>query len=187
MRPGFDPWVGKTPWRRAWHPTPYSCLENPHGQRSLVGYSPWGHKESDVTEQLGTHTVEVHGHRWMFSLIPGNLNAKFIFSLWVRCPQSRAKYLNNALCYPQAQTLSPQTVKSSFFRSAFLKIRSSKEQARLLTHLCRVWLLLQASGKEDSSRTSSYKTETCLPSTSELCGISKASVIEAKSWSLRQV
>ena len=28
----------------------YSCLENPHGQRSLVGYSPWSHKESDVTE-----------------------------------------------------------------------------------------------------------------------------------------
>ena len=31
-----------------------SCLENPHGQRSLVGYSPWGHKESDTTEQRST-------------------------------------------------------------------------------------------------------------------------------------
>ena len=31
------------------------CLENPHEQRSLVGYSPWGHKESDTTEQLSTH------------------------------------------------------------------------------------------------------------------------------------
>ena len=30
----------------------YSCLENPHGQRSLAGYSPWGHKDSDLTEQL---------------------------------------------------------------------------------------------------------------------------------------
>ena len=30
------------------------CSENPHGQRSLVGYSPWGHKESDKTEQLST-------------------------------------------------------------------------------------------------------------------------------------
>ena len=30
----------------------YSCLENPHGQRSLVGYSPWGHKESDTTEAI---------------------------------------------------------------------------------------------------------------------------------------
>ena len=36
------------------NPLQYSCLENPHGQRSLVGYSPWGRKESDSTEQLST-------------------------------------------------------------------------------------------------------------------------------------
>ena len=36
-------------WRRAWRPLQYSCLENPHGQRSLAGYSPWGRKESDMT------------------------------------------------------------------------------------------------------------------------------------------
>ena len=34
------------------NPLQYSCLENPHGQRRLAGYSPWGHKESDTTEQL---------------------------------------------------------------------------------------------------------------------------------------
>ena len=34
------------------YPLQYSCLENHHGQRSLEGYSPWGHKESDMTEQL---------------------------------------------------------------------------------------------------------------------------------------
>ena len=32
------------------NPLQYSCLQNPHGQRSLVGYSPWGHKEWDTTE-----------------------------------------------------------------------------------------------------------------------------------------
>ena len=32
------------------NPFQYSCLENPHGQRSLEGYSPWGHKESDMTK-----------------------------------------------------------------------------------------------------------------------------------------
>ena len=32
----------------------YPCLENPHGQRSLAGCSPWGHKESDTTKQLST-------------------------------------------------------------------------------------------------------------------------------------
>ena len=41
-RQGFSPWVRKIHWRRAWRPKlPDSCLENPHGQRSLVGYSPW--------------------------------------------------------------------------------------------------------------------------------------------------
>ena len=36
------------------NPLQYSCLENPHGQRSLTGYSPWGRKQSDTTEQLST-------------------------------------------------------------------------------------------------------------------------------------
>ena len=36
---GFSPWVGKTPWRRAWQPTPVLLPGKPHGQRSLVGYS----------------------------------------------------------------------------------------------------------------------------------------------------
>ena len=34
----------------------YPCLENPYGQKSLVGCSPWGCKELDMTEQLSTHT-----------------------------------------------------------------------------------------------------------------------------------
>ena len=46
----FDPWVGKIPWRRAWQPTPLFLPRESHGQRSLVGYSPWGHKELDMTE-----------------------------------------------------------------------------------------------------------------------------------------
>ena len=40
----FDPWVGKIPWRRKWTPTPVFLPGKSHGQRSLVGYSPWGHK-----------------------------------------------------------------------------------------------------------------------------------------------
>ena len=48
----FDPWVGKIPWRRKWQPTPVHLPGKSHGQRSLVGYSPQGHKESDTTEQL---------------------------------------------------------------------------------------------------------------------------------------
>ena len=46
-------------WRRQWQPTPVFLLGESHGQRSLVGYSPWGCKESDTTERL-THTQPDH-------------------------------------------------------------------------------------------------------------------------------
>ena len=42
-------------WRRQWHPTPVLLPGKSHGQRSLVGCSPWGRKESDTTEQLHFH------------------------------------------------------------------------------------------------------------------------------------
>jgi len=46
----FNPWVRKIPWRRAWQPTPVFLPGESHGQRSLVGYSPWGCKELNWTE-----------------------------------------------------------------------------------------------------------------------------------------
>ena len=46
----FDPWVGKIPCSRKWHPTPVLLLGKSHGQRSLAGYSLWGCKESDAIE-----------------------------------------------------------------------------------------------------------------------------------------
>jgi len=50
MRHGFNPWIGKIPRRKAGEPTPVLLPGESHGQRSLVGYSPWGHTESDLTE-----------------------------------------------------------------------------------------------------------------------------------------
>ena len=49
---GFDPWLGKIPWRRKWQPTPVILPGKSHGQRSLEGNSPWGHIESDTAERL---------------------------------------------------------------------------------------------------------------------------------------
>jgi len=46
----FHLWVRKTPWRRAWQPTPVFLLEESYGQTNLVGYSPWGCEESNMTE-----------------------------------------------------------------------------------------------------------------------------------------
>ena len=53
-RPRFDPCVGTIPWRREWQPTGES-----HGERSLASYSPWGHKESDVTDWLSGKSTGV--------------------------------------------------------------------------------------------------------------------------------
>ena len=50
--PKFDPWAWKVPWRRKWQSTPVFLPGEFHGQRSLVGYSPRGRKESDTTERL---------------------------------------------------------------------------------------------------------------------------------------
>ena len=49
-RDGFSPWVRKIPWRRAWQHTPVFLPGESCGQRSLAGYSPWGHKDSDTPE-----------------------------------------------------------------------------------------------------------------------------------------
>ena len=50
----FNIWIGKISWRRKWQPAPVFLPGKFHGQRSLAGYSPWGCKESDTTERLGT-------------------------------------------------------------------------------------------------------------------------------------
>ena len=52
----FDAWVGKFPQRRKQQPTPVFLPGKFHGQRSLAGYSPWGHKGLETPEQIHTHT-----------------------------------------------------------------------------------------------------------------------------------
>ena len=59
-RHGFDPWVGKIPWRRAWQPTPVFSPRESLEQRSLAGYNPWVRKESDMAEATG-HALQVTG------------------------------------------------------------------------------------------------------------------------------
>ena len=54
------PWVGRSPGGGHANPLQYSCLENPPGQSHLMGYSPWGHKVSDMTEWLSTVIYSSH-------------------------------------------------------------------------------------------------------------------------------
>ena len=51
-RQRFDPWIGKIPLSKKWQPTPVFLPEKFHGQRSLVGFSPWSHRELDMTEHI---------------------------------------------------------------------------------------------------------------------------------------
>ena len=62
-RQGFDPWVRKILWRRKWQPTPVFLPGKSHGQRSLVGYSPWGHK------RVGRDWVTKEQHNYLLSFI----------------------------------------------------------------------------------------------------------------------
>ena len=77
VRCRFDPWVMKIPWRRAGQPTPVFLPEESHGQRSLVGHSPWGHKKSDMTEWLNNVLIGHLMNKCQKRVIP--LTKAFLF------------------------------------------------------------------------------------------------------------
>ena len=76
-RCGFDPWVGKIPWWRAWQRTPVFLPWESHGQRILVGYGPQGCTESDTTKWLNTHA-----HNTWYQLIHLTLIASLAAFFW---------------------------------------------------------------------------------------------------------
>ena len=79
MRHGFDSWVEKIPWRREWQPTPVFLPGESQGQRSLEGYDPWGHKESDTAEQLSMRGIcPLEENKWWEKVpsVPPQLNLK---------------------------------------------------------------------------------------------------------------
>ena len=87
-RHGFDPQVGKIPWRRKWQPAPIYSPSKLHGQRSLVGYSPWGCKKSGTTERL---TTQPHIEVYIRSVeSPGSTKSTFVghFMVWLCCSHS---------------------------------------------------------------------------------------------------
>ena len=66
---GWIPGLGRSPGGGHGNPLQYFCLENPRGQRSLVGYSPWGHKQSDMAEQLtlrSLKSLQINPTIWFF-------------------------------------------------------------------------------------------------------------------------
>ena len=63
----FNPWVGKILGGRKWQPSPVFLPGKSHRQRSLVGYSPWGCKEYDMTEQLKQHSIHMNELQMAYS------------------------------------------------------------------------------------------------------------------------
>ena len=74
-RPGFDPLVGKIPWRRVWKPTPVFLPGESHGQRILEGHSPQDPKESDTTDQL-TDILMLRDKPFISPGYPGNTDRR---------------------------------------------------------------------------------------------------------------
>ena len=82
MRRNFDAWIRKIPWRRAWQRTPVFLLGESQGQRSLAGYSPWGCKESDMTEVTQHSSQMPPAELWksyMILAVPTNLQCQLVF------------------------------------------------------------------------------------------------------------
>ena len=78
------PGLGRSPRGGNGNPLQYSCLENPHGQRNLTGYSPWGHKESDITELLRTAQClsKTFLLIWVLSSLFGFIWLSFLVLTW---------------------------------------------------------------------------------------------------------
>ena len=100
-KPMFDSWVEKIPWRKKCQPTLVFLPGKSHGQRSLVGYSPQDHKESDMTEQLSTYRRRK--------------NFSFVFTVWLTSAQEAQ--VQSALAFDMPSSLS--LIISSFW----LKVR----------------------------------------------------------------
>ena len=65
---------GRFTWSRQWQPTSIFLPEESHGQRSLVGYSPWGHKESDLTEHRYSATANDHSMKLVLNPVRDHLS-----------------------------------------------------------------------------------------------------------------
>ena len=129
------------PWRRAWQPTPVFLLGKSHGQRSLMGYSPWGCKELDTTWQLnkntGCTTPRVQHHVYNTTCINCGLTALCLIA-------TAPSYLVSTL-------MLPQILEGQIVHSLLRKCPSPAYQH----WCCRLWLpfpeLLQRSHNQSAS------------------------------------
>ena len=123
-RRGFDPLAREISWRRAWQPTPVFLPGESYGQRSLVGYSPWGHKELNIIKWLSTQkrkncSLDRHTaifkmnnpqgptvqHRKLWWMLRGAPNGR---GIWRR--------MDTCICMAEALSCPPGTVTTLLIR-----------------------------------------------------------------------
>ena len=105
-RLGFYPWLRKMPWSRKWQPTPVFLPGKFHGQRSLADYSPWCHKEMDMTECAHTHThthTHTHSHKGLKTVV-WFLAVICLLKFWFT---SISSYSGQGKCFGQEENLWP--------------------------------------------------------------------------------
>ena len=95
---GFYPWVRNRPWRRKWQPTPVFLPEKPHGQRSLVGYSPWGWQKSRT--QLSDYYFFFFFFYWRLAWWLRNLGSLETLPLWGVNLWTQGSYLTSLSVCP---------------------------------------------------------------------------------------
>ena len=105
----MDPWVRKIPWSRKWPPAPVFLPGKLHGQRSLVGYGPCSHKESDMTEC--THNIK-------FTILIILSDNSVIISAFILC--NHHHHLSPGLYLGKLKCCTQQTVAHLFVCLAFL-------------------------------------------------------------------
>ena len=122
---GSIPGLGRSPRGGHGNPFQYSCLDNPHGQRSLVGYSPWGHKESDTAEQVSTATqhyaVFIPYSAWIF--FPFNKKSSF---------QDKTTTYNKQFLYCESNTKREDIIFKIYLPWSFLLSSSFSCSRRLI-------------------------------------------------------
>ena len=135
----FNPWVGTIPWRRKWQPTPVFLAGEFHEQRSLVGYSPWGHKELDMTEQLSAHfgktLANSQGEKTLWGkhtpmISPKNFFQSFVMllkALCIFCRWDLSMCVSDLTWNHQAATQSPSIVLPSLNPPCIMPLKKKEK------------------------------------------------------------
>ena len=127
---GFDPWIGKIPWRREWLPTSVFLPRKSHGQRSLVGYSPWGHKrvrhdwatKQKQVEEIQAHLILFHSTLLHFTDTAFVTSWRFVATL--HCQITIVQLLSHVWLFVTPWTAAYQASLSFIITRSLLKLIS---------------------------------------------------------------